>query len=153
MFWADPPACSRGRAAQGYRGENSFPLYYAKCASLFSLSCSSFSLSSRTTRGRRCGFDGDGEEHFGIGVGTLVLTVNVVLLSGYAFGCHCCVILSAEFLDDCEAPVCEKARIDASAGSIAVICFGRGLALFGVGLRTSMCGCVRWVFGRDFWIL
>ena len=25
---------------------------------------------------------------FGIGVGTLVLTVNVVLLGGYVFGCH-----------------------------------------------------------------
>ena len=30
----------------------------------------------------------DGVRHFGIGVGTLVLAVNVVLLSGYAFGCH-----------------------------------------------------------------
>ncbi len=25
---------------------------------------------------------------FGIGVGTLVLAVNVVLLAGYIFGCH-----------------------------------------------------------------
>ena len=29
-----------------------------------------------------------GQVHFGIGVGTLVLTTNVVLLSGYTFGCH-----------------------------------------------------------------
>jgi len=29
-----------------------------------------------------------GETHFGIGVGTLVLLTNVVLLSGYTFGCH-----------------------------------------------------------------
>ena len=29
-----------------------------------------------------------GEVSFGIGVGTLVLAANVVLLSGYLFGCH-----------------------------------------------------------------
>jgi hypothetical protein len=30
----------------------------------------------------------DGQEHFGVGVGTVVLTLNVVLLGGYTFGCH-----------------------------------------------------------------
>ena len=30
----------------------------------------------------------DGVEHFGIGVGTIVLTINVILLGGYTFGCH-----------------------------------------------------------------
>jgi len=29
-----------------------------------------------------------GEMTFGIGVGTLVLTINVILLGGYQFGCH-----------------------------------------------------------------
>jgi len=29
-----------------------------------------------------------GARTFGIGVGTLVLAINVVLLSGYTFGCH-----------------------------------------------------------------
>jgi hypothetical protein len=29
-----------------------------------------------------------GAESFGIGVGTIVLVVNAVLLSGYLFGCH-----------------------------------------------------------------
>jgi hypothetical protein len=29
-----------------------------------------------------------GEPSFGIGIGTIVLAVNVVLLSGYALGCH-----------------------------------------------------------------
>src|SRR5437764_652900 len=32
--------------------------------------------------------DDSGTRHFGIGVGTVVLTVNVVLLSCYTFGCH-----------------------------------------------------------------
>jgi hypothetical protein len=29
-----------------------------------------------------------GEEHFGIGLGTIVLAINVTLLGGYALGCH-----------------------------------------------------------------
>jgi hypothetical protein len=29
-----------------------------------------------------------GHKSFGIGIGTLVLAVNVVLLGGYTFGCH-----------------------------------------------------------------
>jgi hypothetical protein len=29
-----------------------------------------------------------GAEHFGLGVGTMVLAVNVTLLTGYTFGCH-----------------------------------------------------------------
>ena len=29
-----------------------------------------------------------GNKSFGVGVGTLVLTLNVILLGGYTFGCH-----------------------------------------------------------------
>jgi hypothetical protein len=32
--------------------------------------------------------DANGVKHFGIGVGTLVLALNVVLLASYTFGCH-----------------------------------------------------------------
>jgi hypothetical protein len=37
---------------------------------------------------------------FGIGVGTLVLAVNVVLLSGYLFGCHSLRHLVGGFSDE-----------------------------------------------------
>jgi hypothetical protein len=30
----------------------------------------------------------DGAEHFGVGLGTLVLATNTVLLGSYTFGCH-----------------------------------------------------------------
>jgi hypothetical protein len=30
----------------------------------------------------------DGREHFGIGVGTIVLTANVIFLASYTLGCH-----------------------------------------------------------------
>ena len=32
----------------------------------------------------------DGAHHFGIGVGTLVMWINVILLAGYTFSCHSC---------------------------------------------------------------
>jgi hypothetical protein len=35
-----------------------------------------------------CAVGADGSRHFGIGVGTLVLVLNVILLGGYTFGCH-----------------------------------------------------------------
>ena len=42
------------------------------------------------THGKRCGspIPLTGEKTFGIGVGTLVLTLNATLLGGYTFGCH-----------------------------------------------------------------
>ena len=40
-----------------------------------------------------------GKESFGIGVGTLVLTVNVVLLGGYTFGCHSLRHMVGGFMD------------------------------------------------------
>jgi hypothetical protein len=50
-----------------------------------------------------------GRETFGIGVGTLVLAVNVVLLAGYAFGCHSWRHLVGGFLDRLStAPACHK---------------------------------------------
>ena len=32
---------------------------------------------------------------FGIGVGSLILILNVVLIGGYTFGCHSCATSSA----------------------------------------------------------
>ena len=52
---------------------------------------------------------GAGRETFGIGVGTVVLAVNVVLLSGYAFGCHSLRHLAGGFLDQMSrSPLCQS---------------------------------------------
>jgi hypothetical protein len=53
--------------------------------------------------------DTSGGKHFGIGIGTIVLAVNVVLLSGYTFGCHSLRHLIGGFLDEVtKAPVCAR---------------------------------------------
>ena len=53
--------------------------------------------------------DATGAKHFGIGVGTLVLIVNVILLGLYTFGCHSLRHLIGGFLDEpSKRPVCAK---------------------------------------------
>jgi hypothetical protein len=89
-FWADPPSCTVGEPRKSYWGEQSFPLLmqnihryfmYAAVAFIFFLSWDVWhalwweDAATGTTR-------------FGMGLGTLVLAVNVVLLGGYTFGCH-----------------------------------------------------------------
>jgi hypothetical protein len=83
-FWADPPACAVGEPRKTYLGERSFPLIMQNMHRNFlrlSYLVWGF-LAYDAVKAFR--FD-DG---FGIGVGTIVLTVNVVLLGGYVFGCH-----------------------------------------------------------------
>jgi len=88
-FWADPPACAVGEPRSGYRGERKFPLilqnvhrYFLYLALVFIVILTYDALAAFWFLGN------DGRRHFGIGVGTLVLCVNVVLLSSYTLGCH-----------------------------------------------------------------
>lgn len=89
-FWGDPPSCSVGEPRKSYRGEASFPLilqnvhrYFMYIALVFI-----FLLASDVWKALWFTDPTSGAETFGIGVGTLVLAVNVVLLAGYTLGCH-----------------------------------------------------------------
>jgi hypothetical protein len=84
-FWADPVSCAVGEPrGLSYWGERWFPLvlqnvhrYFAYIAAIFIVLLSyDVYLATQFPDG------------FGIGVGTLVLAVNVVLLASYTFGCH-----------------------------------------------------------------
>jgi hypothetical protein len=89
-FWADPPSCTVGEPRSSYWGENSFPLVlqnvhrYMLFISVFVL----LILAIDAVRSYWFTNPADGSVSFGVGVGTLVLTANVVLLTGYLFGCH-----------------------------------------------------------------
>ena len=51
-----------------------------------------------------------GQTEFGIGVGTVVLMLNVVLLSSYTLGCHAMRHLLGGFFDEVSKhPACDKA--------------------------------------------
>ncbi len=89
-FWADPPACTVGEPRKRYLGERHLPLvlqnvhrYFMYIAILFIVILArdawiAFWFTDPATGGRE----------FGVGVGSLVLTANAVLLGGYTFGCH-----------------------------------------------------------------
>jgi hypothetical protein len=87
-FWADPLNCAVGEPRASYWGENSLPLilqnvhrYALYFAIIFIVLLTYDAIQGfffYTENGRR----------FGVGVGTLVLVLNAVLLGGYTFGCH-----------------------------------------------------------------
>ena len=90
-FWADPVSCAVGEPrGTSYWGERWFPLilqnvhrYFAYIAVIFILL-----LSYDVWLALWFTDPATGQTEFGIGVGTLVLLVNVILLGSYTFGCH-----------------------------------------------------------------
>ncbi|HKR60475.1 MAG TPA: hypothetical protein VJS64_12135 [Pyrinomonadaceae bacterium] len=84
-FFLDPPACSVGEAnAHKYKGETAFPFilqnlhrYYLYVALIFLIILWYDAIRAFWFNGR-----------FGIGMGSLVLLGNIVLLSCYTLSCH-----------------------------------------------------------------
>jgi hypothetical protein len=111
-FWADPPSCAVGEPRASYCGENGLPLVlqnvhryflYLAVPFLFILAHDVWKAMwfADATRGR---------ETFGIGLGTVVLAINVILLAGYTLGCHSMRHLAGGMLDRLSgAPVRKRA--------------------------------------------
>jgi hypothetical protein len=87
-FWADPPACAVAEPRHSYLGENSFPLILHNIHRYFLYVALLFPIFLAYDVWNALWFTEEGTASFGLGVGTLVLAINVVLLSGYALGCH-----------------------------------------------------------------
>lgn len=85
-FWLAPPACAVRDTKSGYSGETRFPLilqyfhrytWYVAVLFIVMLTWDAI-LAFRFKDG------------FGIGVGTIVMWINVLFLAGYTFSCHSC---------------------------------------------------------------
>jgi hypothetical protein len=89
-FWADPPACTVGEPRASYLGERSFPLILQNVHRYFLYLALAFLFILAYDVWTALWFvdPASGVAHFGLGVGTLVLALNVVLLGGYTLGCH-----------------------------------------------------------------
>lgn len=88
-FWADPPSCAVGEPRTTYLGERHFPLVLQNLHRYGLLVSFIFLIFLWHDAWKAFWFDnGAGGSTFGIGVGSLVMLVNVVLLSGYTVGCH-----------------------------------------------------------------
>jgi hypothetical protein len=83
-FWADPPNCAVGEPRKSYWGEHSWPLLLQNVHRYFLYVALGFLVILAWDAIKSFWFDG----HIGIGVGSLVLTLNVVFLSCYTLGCH-----------------------------------------------------------------
>ena len=111
-FWADPPSCAVGEPRTGYLGENSFPLIIQNIHRYFLYAAVAFIALLTWDAWKAMWFTNPttGQVEFGIGVGTLVLCVNVVLLGSYTFGCHALRHLVGGFKDEVsKSPVCDMA--------------------------------------------
>ena len=103
-FWADPPACAVGEPRKRLPRRAKFPLHPPEHPPLLPLPRAAVPRAScRTTSWKALWFDDPATGHatFGIGVGTLVLLINVVLLGGYTLGCHSLRHLVGGVLDRC----------------------------------------------------
>ena len=99
-FWADPVACTVGEPRKTYLGERYFPLilqnvhrYFLYLALVFIF------ILGRDAWDALWFTDASGASHFGLGLGSLVLIINVILLAGYTLGCHSLRHLVGGFLD------------------------------------------------------
>jgi hypothetical protein len=133
-FWADPPNCAVGEPRKGYRGEKTLPLviqnihrYFLYVALVFLLILASDAYKAMWFFDR-----GNGRYHFGIGVGTLVLVINVILLGGYTLGCHSLRHLVGGYLDQLSRAPVRKKTYD------CVSCLNRGH--------------MRWAWLSLFWV-
>jgi hypothetical protein len=90
-FWLAPAACAVRDAKRGYTGETRFPLIlqnlhrYAWYVAVIFIVL----LTWDAILAFRFPAPGGGTQ-FGIGVGTLVMWINVIFLAGYTFSCHSC---------------------------------------------------------------
>jgi hypothetical protein len=111
-FWADPPSCAVGEPRKTYLGERSFPLILQNVHRYFMYIALVFIAFLLHDVWKAMWFPNPatGNTTFGLGLGTLILAVNVVLLAGYTFGCHSLRHLVGGFLDQpSKVPVCQKA--------------------------------------------
>jgi hypothetical protein len=91
-FWADPPGCAVGEPRKKYLGESAFPLILQNVHRYFlylALAFLALLLWDAVQGFRFADYSKPGAGRtFGIGVGSLVLLINPILLGSYTLGCH-----------------------------------------------------------------
>ena len=152
-FFLDPPGCAvNDRGHKSYRGETAFPFIlqnlhrYTFYLAILFLGFLWYDVVLAFS------FDG----HFGVGVGTLVMLVNVILLSTYTFSCHSLRHLAGGRVD-CFSCVSFGKVKHASWRGITFLnerhMLWAWLSLFSVGLTDFYIRCLATGLFRDIRIL
>ena len=148
-FWADPLNCTVGEPRHGYRGERSWPLliqnihrYFLYIAVIFLVILSTDAYKAMWFFDRNTG-----RQNFGVGLGTVILVVNVFLLGGYTLGCHSLRhLVGGRLTQLSRAPTQHKAYVCVSALNRRHMLFA-WLSLFWVGFSdvyVRMCAMGIW---------
>jgi hypothetical protein len=148
-FWSDPPNCAVGEPRKGYRGEQKLPLIlqnvhrYFLYVALIILGLLSYDVYLAT----QFTDPATGVTSFGIGVGTIVLAANVVLLGGYTLGCHSLRHLVGGHLDRLSRAKVRKTCYDCTSALNRGHMRWAWLSLFGVAfadIYVRMCAMGIW---------
>jgi hypothetical protein len=149
-FWADPPNCAVGEPRKTYLGERSFPLIIQNVHRYFMYIAVIFI--GLLTKDAWDGF-ANWPDGFHVNIGSLVLTMNVILLGSYTFGCHSLRHLIGGFKDVIsKSPVRKKAYDCVSCLNARHMRFA-WFSLFWVGFTdvyVRMCAMGIWTDWRIF---
>jgi hypothetical protein len=132
-FFVDPPACAVGEGRHSYTGETKFPLILQNVHRYFLYLAVLFLFFLWKDAIHAFFFDGK----FGMGIGTLVLLVNILLLTTYTLSCHSLRHLAGGKLDCFSCATFGKPRYKAWRGLTALNehhMFFAWVSLFSVGL-------------------
>ena len=135
-FWADPVSCAVGEPRKTYWGERFFPLIiqnihryalYIAVIFIFLLAWDvwlAFWFPNPAT----------GREEFGIGLGTVILLVNVLLIAFYTFGCHSMRHLVGGRVDEVSKSAAQSACYTCTSALNGRHMLFAWMSLFSVGL-------------------
>jgi hypothetical protein len=132
-FFLDPPGCAVGEGRRSYSGETKFPFILQNLHRYFLYLAILFLVFLWKDAIQAFFFDGK----FGMGVGTLIMLVNICLLSTYTLSCHSLRHLAGGKLDCFSCATFGKPRYKAWRG-ITILnerhMLFAWLSLFSVGL-------------------
>lgn len=94
-FWADPPGCAVGEPRKSYWGENHWPLLFQNLHRYFMYAALAFivllgwdALYAFWWPSLDAAGSPTGSHQIGMGLGTLIMIINVVFLAAFTFGCN-----------------------------------------------------------------
>jgi hypothetical protein len=148
-MWADPPSCTVREPRRSYWGEQRFPLLVQNVHRYFLYVAVLFLLVLAHDVWRALWFTDPvtGQTAFGIGVGTVLLALNTVLLGSYTFGCHSLRHVIGGYLDRLSGRPVQRVAYECAS------CFNRWhmrwawMSLFGVAfadLYIRLCSMGVW---------
>jgi hypothetical protein len=154
-FWGDPPACSVGEPRNAYRGEQTFPLIMQNAHRYFMWVAVAVLVLLAYDVWLALWFTNPttGETQLGAGLGTILLALNVVLLSCYTLGCHVMRHIVGGAHDEVSKhPVCDRAYACSTALNYKHQMFAWG-SLFSVAfadIYIRLCSMGIWTDPRLF---